>query len=505
MKHFQPALVILGATLVFFPACGGGGGVQSGSNGQIDLSQVSNGFGQLLPYAVFRLDQNGNPTQTSIPIRTEEDLVQNVTALNPILPVTQYPTDASGTALAIVPSGLPGNHFMYAQFDRDLDVSSVLDPSPGAQSSGGITGAITLVALDPATNQASVIPCRVFVDGFTYAGIPSTDDPPQLPLQHWVALTDTDPQIPVALDVDGATPGIGFPGTAGSEFNGSINLISPRTIVFVADSDNDLSTLETFPTDREIKMKITTSVRGTNGRNLKRQALAATTVGTDVLRPEVATAPPPLNTPVISPGNGQTDVDPMTDIRVEFTEPIQPLSLGPLPSRQAPVQSSAMAITFGPQASPVSVPFTVLPVSVFDLSTYLLTPAFNFPGEGPDQFQCGVFNAVTVTANSNQFVDLATVPNANLLGATTSFETGEGPGLVNAPVTPDTIYVGRAGALPGISVIDLNGFGQGTGNPTYNQGVPIAGNTNFPNNPNVRLQGASIRPPLQPGSCTIDG
>jgi len=152
MKHIQPALVILGATLVLFPACGGGGPGSGGSNGQIDLAQVSNGFGQILPYQVFRLDENGNPTQTSIPILTEGDLIQNVTPLNPILPVTQYPTNA------IVPSGLSGNHFMYAQFDRDIDISSVLDPSPGAQSGGGITGAITLVAYEPATNTTSSIP-----------------------------------------------------------------------------------------------------------------------------------------------------------------------------------------------------------------------------------------------------------------------------------------------------------------------------------------------------------
>ncbi|MFN0007755.1 MAG: YncE family protein [Planctomycetota bacterium] len=497
MKHIQLALVLLGATLGFFPACGGGGDEGGGSAANMDLQVVSNGFGQILPHSVFRLDAAGNPTQTVIPIRTEADLIDNVRALNPILPVPQYPPNA------IVPSGLSGNHFMYAQFDKDIDVTSVLDPTPGAQPSGGITGAITLVALDPATNESFSIPVRVFVNGSTYSGTP-TGTPLQLPLQQWVRINDTT-GLPEVAEVDGAFPGTGFPGTPGSEFSGSANLISPKTIVFVADSDSDLTTFEVFPADRQIKMKITTSVRATNGRNLLRQGLAATTVGSDTLRPELATSPPPLNTAVISPGNGQTDVDPMTTIRVEFTEPIQPLSLGPLPSDTPPIQSSAMSISFGPAAAPVSVPFTVTPVSVFDLSNYILTPAFNFPGQGPDDFQCGVFNEVTVTANSGQIIDLAVVPNSNLVGALTSFETGEGPGLVNVPVTPDTIYVGRSGAIPGISVIDLNGFGQGTGNPTFSQNDPIPGNSNFPNNPNVRLQGATLRPPLQPGTCTING
>ena len=33
----------------------------------------------------------------------------------------------------------------------------------------------------------------------------------------------------------------------------------------------------------------------------------------------------------------------------------------------------------------------------------------------------------------------------------------------------------------------------------------VQGNTNFPNNPNVRLQGASLRPPFAPGTATVNG
>jgi len=79
--------------------------------------------------------------------------------------------------------------------------------------------------------------------------------------------------------------------------------------------------------------------------------------------------------------------------------------------------------------------------------------------------------------------------------------------VVNAPVAPDTIYVVRTGAQPGLSVVDLNGFGASTGNPTFDptyQSFP-EGNSNYPNNPNVRLQGALLRPPLVPGTTTLDG
>jgi YVTN family beta-propeller protein len=60
------------------------------------------------------------------------------------------------------------------------------------------------------------------------------------------------------------------------------------------------------------------------------------------------------------------------------------------------------------------------------------------------------------------------------------------------------------GATPGLSVIDLNGFGQSTGNPTFDPANLQEGNSNFPNNPN-NVQGSFLRPPIAPGSCTIDG
>jgi len=110
-----------------------------------------------------------------------------------------------------------------------------------------------------------------------------------------------------------------------------------------------------------------------------------------------------------------------------------------------------------------------------------------------------------VAVNSAQYQDLSA--NTNQLAAQTNFFTGKGPGLVNAPVAPEAIYVGRVGAESGLSVIDLNGFGGSTGDPSFDftfQTFP-KGWSNFPNNPNVRQQGAIIRPPLQPGTCTVDG
>jgi YVTN family beta-propeller protein len=77
----------------------------------------------------------------------------------------------------------------------------------------------------------------------------------------------------------------------------------------------------------------------------------------------------------------------------------------------------------------------------------------------------------------------------------------------NAPVAPDTIYIGRSGAsATGISVVDLNGFGASTGNPTFDPAHPATeGNSNFPNNPNLEFQGSLLIPPLVPGTTTLDG
>ena len=107
--------------------------------------------------------------------------------------------------------------------------------------------------------------------------------------------------------------------------------------VFVADTDGDLSTHETFPTNRQIKIRATIAVRSKGGRNLASQVLGATTVGPDTIPPEVSTTPPPNSFPVTEPAFADTNVDPLTtSVVIEFTEPIQPWSVGSLPTGLAP-------------------------------------------------------------------------------------------------------------------------------------------------------------------------
>jgi hypothetical protein len=469
---------------------------------ELDLTQVSNGFGLILPHRVIELDSQGSPTAAILEIRTAEQLKFHVRQSNPVLPVATWPVTAS------LPGGLAGNHFIYAEFSNPIDIATVLDPSPAGAANSGLIGPITVLAVDPSTGQSTPVVGRAFVGGRTYAGVPA-GSAATLQLQMWVVPGAGGlPMANNSVDnnADGVPDGLGFPGTQSTPaFPGAASLVSDRTFVFVPDADGDLRTHERFPTNRQIRLRATTAVASIYGRQLIRQVVASSTVGVDLVRPEVAVTPPPNSIPLTSPSFGDVDVDPLTKILVEFTEPIQPTSVGSFPNVIPPVVSPAITITFGPSNQQTQVPYTCLPLSVYDLSKWELTPTFNFPGNGPASQACGLFNRVSLTFVQGQIRDLAS--NTNALGAYSDFTTGEGTGLVNAPVAPDVVYVGRSGTTPGISVIDLNGFGQSTGDPQFDfsyQTFP-KGWSNFPNNPNLIHYGPTMYPPLFPGSCTADG
>ena len=98
------------------------------------LQEMSNGFGQLVPYTLNRLDASGQPTADIVSVRSQQDLIENLRleggVENEIRPVPQWPTGA------VLPSGLPGNHFLYVSFTQPLDLATVLDGTPGSSNSG---------------------------------------------------------------------------------------------------------------------------------------------------------------------------------------------------------------------------------------------------------------------------------------------------------------------------------------------------------------------------------
>ena len=355
--------------------------------------------------------------------------------------------------------------------------------------------------VDAITGATTQLAGQGFVGGFTGVGGV---------LQQWVEHAGGVPGgTPVAKEVpplSGSFPGLGFPGTEQAVgFSGSNQLVDANTFVFVADIDGDLTTHETFSATDQIQMRITKGVLSQNGSVLVNEGVASSTVGPDGISGEVLVAGS-MQTPVIIPGNGDIGVDPETVIEVFFTEPVQLLTIGDLDDGTPPSLSSAIQLQFGPSTAKVNVPFTVRPFSVFDMTHIELTPVYAFPGSGPTipGVSCADFSTVDVIVSPGQFEDLG--QNINALSPSTFFQTAEGTGLVNAPVTPDTIYIGRGGSQQGISVIDLNGFGQGCGNPAFDLANPIIqGNSNFPNNPNVQIQGSLLVPQLSPGSCTFNG
>lgn len=79
--------------------------------------------------------------------------------------------------------------------------------------------------------------------------------------------------------------------------------------------------------------------------------------------------------------------------------------------------------------------------------------------------------------------------------------------VLNAPVAPDAIYVVRTWPDSGVSIVDLNGFGGGTGDPTFDPTLStiLPGTSRYPFNPNVRYQGSLLIPPLFGPQSTLNG
>ena len=482
----------LGLTL---SGCGPSG--SDNKDGDMELLEVSNGSGQVLPHRVNKVDpDSGIVTTQIVAIRSLQTMIDNVSSTNPIHASTVWRETAT------LPNGRAGNHFYYARFSAPIDFNSVFSSLASAQDNSNMLGSITVTAVDPSTGIVGDIQGRAFIGGRTIAGV-DPDDATLLLEQKWVGLDGTGK--PIALLVDGAFPGLGFPGTEDPMgFGGAATLLGDDTFVFIPDADGDLSTHQMFDSGRQINMRISNAVSSTSGVALSRPALASSTVGKDTLPPEVSRTPS-TSVAAVTPVMGAEDVDPRTNIVIEFTEPVQPFSVGPLPVGLTPPLSGSVAVQFG-ATTPVSVPFFAKPLSVYDLTRFEINPTFDFPGQGPAISTCGLFNRVDITVSMSAVRDLDTAANMNENSVSTFFITGEGPGLVNAPVTPDVIFVGLSGSQPGISLIDLNGFGAGTGNPAFDPLVPIKrGNSNYPNNPNLQ-QASNLIPPLQSvGQCTFDG
>jgi len=479
------------------------------------IVEVTNGFGRMLPHTVHEVDPiTGavSPDQL-VEIRTMDDLLNNrPSASNPILPPARWP------ATPTIPSGANGNHFVVTKFSRSLNIETVLDPTAGGLSNNGLTGAIQVVAYDPLTGFAEQVTGRGFVNGWSYygnfAGGPA--------FERWVAANGPDAVsvLDVTRNDETVQPGNGYPGTdigvLPGGFQDAGEFISPNTFVFVVDSDDDLSTFETFPADRVIRVVIDDSVLSLDDRQLEDSGLATSGVGQDFQ------APLPLldgvaGNVVTQPVNLEINVPCDQEVHFLFSESCQPYSIGPLPSNVPPSLSNEFTVEFTPGVPPgfdppgqtVKLPYTILPTSPFNLTEYVVTPAVPFPGSDPNGSSATAF----VTYFRNAASDLYNNNNPNSQDEDTiSFTvSGECPGLVNAPVAPGAIVIASngGGTTGGLRVLDLDGFGQGTGDPSHNFIDPfydVLDVSKFPFNPNLTSpQGTFMFPPLSHDDTTLAG
>lgn len=533
-----PILTLAGLTLVGTAACFNTDQTSDPDSYATDalmkMVEVQNGFGRLLPYIVAVPDPfTGAPSSQLIEIRTMEDLFNNPPSeSNPILAPASWPV------AAINPAGRTGNQFVSIKFTRSIDRNSVLDPTASGLANNGLTGAISVVAYDPVTGESSPISGRGFVDGYTYAG-----SGPKL--ERWVV-----PGVEGGVDAltltrggNEITPGIGFPGTDDPDggiieggFVGSAQLVHPTVFVFVVDSDSNLTTYEALPQNKIIRViirgaestctsdgTVAAGVRSTTGRMLEEGGIATSEVGGDVFQPT------PLldglgGEPVTCPRDLDADLACDVQIHYAFSEACQPYSLGPLPSAVPPPPSNEFTVEFLPPVSPnspppgstIQLPYTVQPVGPFNFTEFIVTPVVAFPGSDP----FGAQAVATVTYFHNAAVDLfMNTDSASLEGTPITFSVGSDcPGLVNVPVAPGAILIASngGGSTGGIRVIDLDGFGQGTGDPTHDfgnslynvtfdsNGDPIAGDVSkFPFNPNLGVP--DIFPPLSSDTTSLAG
>ena len=181
-----------------------------------------------------------------------------------------------------LPDGSDGNHFIKMRFSHNLKASSILSTSPGAVTNSFLTTAISMLAYNSNTEITTTMVGRGFVGGHTVINdgsggldlVKVVEDDGEgnvVLLNTYVDGNGVERPIPAAIKN-------GFP----RGFTNDIDLVSDKTFVFVADTDEDLSTFESFPDaagdNTLLRMVVTNAVLDTENHILEKEVSTATTV-----------------------------------------------------------------------------------------------------------------------------------------------------------------------------------------------------------------------------------
>lgn len=134
----------------------------------------------------------------------------------------------------MLPDGQPGNQYR-TRFTHKLEIGSILSNSlAAAATNSGLTTAIAVLSYEPNTEQSVTLKGRGFV-GWLHLRQPRRRDGARASrAQNAGAIEVLDP--------------IGMASRAASL--NDIDLVSSKAFVFVADTDGDLETFETFDPER---------------------------------------------------------------------------------------------------------------------------------------------------------------------------------------------------------------------------------------------------------------
>lgn len=335
------------------------------------------------------------------------------------------------------PSPSTLNQCIWIELTADLDPSTVFDGS----TNNGLSSAVRMLSyfyLDPASaiTPASVLarvrlPGIAVLNGNTNFNLSSRT----FGANATTAVTNA------SLNIDTNVPLVG----KHSNF-----------LVFVADSDGDLDTIESFlPVElktnanrlqnSQIMVNLTRGLKSMGGRNLSPEFTTNFIVGTTDKIPPVVDA--------VLPAKDDTGADVGTTITFNFSEPVDASSIKvaalgssvPTLNSQDNLQVSVQIIPPGQSTPQLINYFGSITPSSGQTSQVTFTPLFSFPGN--TLVVVNLYSAAsTLIAAPPPYHPATSDPSANLLapnhltdGAYT-FTTGPGPQLANNPIDPEAIH-----------------------------------------------------------------